>query len=90
MKKTQAFISWFLCRFAGDEPRRCERLVEDGETARLGLRPRTVEMAIAGGDAAWRLYRLALTCGFADVAASYYEVYELVCRSLTFAVEGTW
>lgn len=81
-----AFLQWV----ADHEPARFDSLVADMETARLGLRPHTVEMGVAGRDAAWRLYGFVAASGFTDVAAYYYEVYELVCRSLAYALEGMW
>lgn len=86
MEEMQGFLQWF----ADHEPARFDRLVADMETTRLGLCSQTVEQGIAGRDAAWRLYGLALAYGFRDAAAYCYEVYELVCRSLAYALEGTW
>jgi hypothetical protein len=88
MEPMSGFLGW-LCEH---EPERYGLALVDIEVVRSGLRRRAqpVELGTMARDAAWRVYGLAAGYGFADAAAYVYEVYELVCRSLAYALEGTW
>lgn len=82
----QTFLGWVTERL----PEGYDQAVVDIETARRGLRLSSIEEGVAGRDAAWRLYRMAVGFDSKLAAEYFYEVYELVCRSLAFALEGTW
>jgi hypothetical protein len=87
VEEVTTFLQWFADHFS---QQRYEQVLADLECSRRGLQCSSIEAAVAGRDAAWRLYALAGICRFAQAADYFYEVYELVCRQLSFALGGTW
>lgn len=85
MEEVTRFLQWFADHFS---QQRYQQVLEDMELSRRGFRPSSVEAAVAGRDAAWRLYALACTGRFAAAAQYFYESYEVICCSLIQVREG--
>lgn len=74
---TEAFYQWAVDRDQG------ALLLVLIKTAQLGFEtPLEDWMLMESREACWRLYRRAFEAGFPEVAARYYQWYEVVCRKL--------
>ena len=87
MEEVTRFLQWFADHFSHQ---RYQQVLEDMELSRRGFWPSSVEAAVAGRDAAWRLYALASLSCFAAAVQYFYESYEVICCSLIQMREGRW